>query len=159
MAKLKDICDRKDIIIKYAAPYMHEENGLAERGWRTVVTMKDSLLIDSGLPLEFWAEAMETANYLRNRVPTKSQRGELVPEEAWTGRKQDVSHVRVFGSTVSVLIPKEKRHKSDIHKNWKESSLATPTQQNTFVPELQKPSRYYWSATLTSTNQNRGPSF
>lgn len=117
-AKLKDICDRKGITIKYAAPYMHEENGLAKRGWRTVVTMKDSLLIDSNLPSEFWAEVMDIANYLRNRLPTKSQREELIPEEAWTGKKQDVSHVRLFGSVISILIPKEKRHKSDINKNW-----------------------------------------
>lgn len=111
-AKQNYICNQK-------APYMHEKNGPAERGWRTVVTMKDSLLIDSGLHLEFWAEAMDTANYLRNRLPTKSQRGELIPEEAWTEKKQDVSHIKVFGSTVSVLIPKEKRHKSDSHRNWK----------------------------------------
>lgn len=118
-AKLKDFCDKKGITIKYAAPYMHEENGIAERGWKTIVMMKDSLLINSGLPLNFWAEAMETANYLRNRLPTKSQRGELIPEECWTGEKQDVSHIKVFGSVVSIAIPKEKRHKSDIYKNWK----------------------------------------
>lgn len=117
--KLKDFCDKRGIAIKYAAPYMHEENGVAERGWRTIVTMKDSFLIDSGLPLEFWVEAMDTANYLQNRLPTKSQRGELIPEEDWTGEKQDVSHVKVFGSVVSVVIPKEKRYNSDIYKNWK----------------------------------------
>ena len=86
-AKLKDIYNKKGISIKYTAPYMHKENRLAEQGWKTVVTMKDSLLIDSGLPLEFWAEAMDTANYLRNRLPTKSQRGEMIPEEAWTEKK------------------------------------------------------------------------
>lgn len=80
--------------------------------------MKDSLLLDSGLPLDFWAEAMDTANYLRNRLPAKSQRGELIPEEAWSEKQQDVSHLRVFGSLASVEIPKEKRHKSDIQKNW-----------------------------------------
>lgn len=118
--KLKEFCDKKGITIKYAAPYMHEENGLAERGWRTIVTMKDSLLVDSGLPLEFWAEAMDTANYLRNRLPTKiQQRGEIIPEEAWTGEKQDVRHLKVFGSVASVVILKEKRHKADIYKNWK----------------------------------------
>lgn len=62
--KLKDFCKKKGITIKYAALYMHEENGVAKQGWRTIVTMKDSLLIDSGLLLEFWAEAMDTANYL-----------------------------------------------------------------------------------------------
>lgn len=83
------------------------------------MAMKDSLLIDSGLPLQFWAEAMNTANYLRNRLPTKIQQGEIIPEVAWTGEKQDVRHLKVFGSVASVVIPKEKRHKSDIYKNWK----------------------------------------
>lgn len=62
--KLKDICEQKGIAIKYAAPYMHDENKMAKRGWKTVVTMKDSLLVDSGLPLKFWAKAMDTANYI-----------------------------------------------------------------------------------------------
>lgn len=63
-AKLKNIYNKKGISIKYAAPYMHNKNELAEQSWKTVVTMKDSLLIDSGLSLKFWAEAIDTANYL-----------------------------------------------------------------------------------------------
>lgn len=66
---------------------MHEENGLAKQGWRMIVTMKDLLLIDIGLSLEFWAKAMDTANYLYNCLPIKSQREELIPEAAWTGTK------------------------------------------------------------------------
>lgn len=31
-ARLKDFCEKKGITIKYATPYMHEENGIAERG-------------------------------------------------------------------------------------------------------------------------------
>ncbi len=116
--KLKGFGDKKGIALKYAAPYMHEENGLAERSWRTIITIKNLLLLDSGLPLDFWAEAIDTTNYLRNRLPTKSQRGELIPKEAWSNKKQDVSHLRVFGSLTSVEISKEKRHKSDIQKNW-----------------------------------------
>lgn len=52
-AKLKDFCNKKDIVIKFAAPYMHEEKRVAEQGWRTIVTIKDSLLVNSGLPLKF----------------------------------------------------------------------------------------------------------
>lgn len=63
-AKLKDFCNKKKITIKYATLYMPKENGVAEWRWRIIVTMKDSLLINSGLSLEFWAKAMETANYL-----------------------------------------------------------------------------------------------
>lgn len=80
--KLRVFCKKRGIALKYAAPYMHKENSLAERGWRRIVTMKDSLLLNSGLPLDFWVEAMDTANYLQNRLPTKSQRGEFIPEEA-----------------------------------------------------------------------------
>lgn len=99
---LKEFCNQRGIAIKYASPYVHEETGLAERGWKILATMKDSLLIDSGLPNNFWAEAMETANYLRNRLPTKSRNhGELIPEEAWTEKRQNLAHVRIFGQPCS----------------------------------------------------------
>lgn len=46
-AKLQLFYKKRSIGIKYAAPYIHEKNGFAKRGWRTIVTMKDSMLIDS----------------------------------------------------------------------------------------------------------------
>lgn len=89
--RLRLFCKKRGIAIRYAAPYVHEENGLAERGWRTIVTMKDAMLIDSSLPNGFWAEAMETANYLRNRLPTRTKsHGEVIPKEAWTGQRQNL---------------------------------------------------------------------
>lgn len=90
-AKLKNFCEKRGIAIKYAAPYMHKENGLAEREWQTIVTVKDSMLIDSGFSNGFWVEAMETANYLQNKLPTRSQNhGKMIPEEAWTGKQQNI---------------------------------------------------------------------
>ncbi len=98
---------------------MHEENGIAERGWRTIVMMKDSMLIDSGLPNGFWAEAMETANYFRNRLPIKIKiYDEIIPEEAWMGRRQDLQHVRIFGILALCNILDEKRSKSDYQRVW-----------------------------------------
>ena len=82
--KLRTFCEKKSITFKYAAPYMHEENGLTERGWQTIVTMKDLLLLNSRFSLDFWVEVMDIANYLRNRLFTKSQRRELISEKAWT---------------------------------------------------------------------------
>lgn len=118
--KLRDFCKERGIQIRYATPYLHEENGLAERGWRTLVTMKDALLIDSELPIDFWAEAMETANYLRNRLPSKTRgHEEVIPEEKWSGSRQNLSHLRIFGSEVLVDIPKEKRIKTDIQHVWR----------------------------------------
>ncbi len=81
--KLRLYCEKRGIAIRYAAAYVYEKNRIAKQGWRTIVTMKDSILIDSGLPNGFWAEVMETANYLRNRLPTKIKAyGKIILEEA-----------------------------------------------------------------------------
>lgn len=42
----------------------------------------------------------------------------MIPEEAWTGRRQDLSHVRIFGSLALANILVEKRSKSDYQKVW-----------------------------------------
>lgn len=61
---------------------------------------------------------MNITNYLHNYQPTKVQKqGEIVPKEDWIGEKQDIWYFKVFGSAVSVVIPKEKRQKSDIFKS------------------------------------------
>ena len=81
--KLRKFCDKKKIVIKYTTPYLHKENILVERGWKTIVIMKDSLLIKSSLPKDFWVKPMETSNKLQGRLPTKSRsRGEPILEEA-----------------------------------------------------------------------------
>ena len=51
---------------------------------RTLMESVRSMLADSGLPQRFWAEALSTAVYLRNRSPTKSL-PETTPFEVWSG--------------------------------------------------------------------------
>lgn len=58
--------------------------------------------MQSGLPGSFWAEAISTANYIRNRTPCSSLDGRT-PYEVWTGRKPDVSHFREFGCNAFCL--------------------------------------------------------
>ncbi|GBP57089.1 Copia protein [Eumeta japonica] len=59
------------------------------------------VLIDAGLDKGFWAEAINTAVYLRNRSPA-SELQDMTPFEFWTNRKTDLSHIRVLGSQVMV---------------------------------------------------------
>ena len=66
----------------------------------------------ANIPQKFWAEAISTAAYLRNRCPTSSFKGET-PHERWFGVKPEVDHIRVFGCMVYVHIPDEKRRKLD----------------------------------------------
>ena len=63
-------------------------------------------------PKEYWAEAVATAVYLRNLTPTRAIR-EGSPFEAWNGRRPNLSHLRVWGCTAYVRVPKENRKKLD----------------------------------------------
>jgi hypothetical protein len=63
-----------------------------------------------GLDLEFWAEAVNMAVYIKNRCPIKVFESKT-PQEAWIGRKPNVSHLRVFGYKTFAHIPNEKRSK------------------------------------------------
>lgn len=61
---------------------MHKENRLAQRKQKTIIAMKDAMLINSGLPNNIWAKIMETTNYFHNRLFTKSKNySKLVLEE------------------------------------------------------------------------------
>ena len=49
-------------------PYRQHGNGIAERGNAELKSIAKALLLDSGLPPSFWAYALCTASYLKNRT-------------------------------------------------------------------------------------------
>src|ERR1700733_3648096 len=93
-------------------PYSPQQNGVAERLNRTLVERARTMIVESKVSTDFWAEAVNTANYLRNRSPTKALPN-MTPQEAWTGKKPDLSHLRVFGCKALVKVPDNNRKKWD----------------------------------------------
>ena len=93
-------------------PKTPEQNGVAERLNRTLVESARSMLLDANLSKSYWAEAVSTAAYLKNRCPTKSVQGKT-PYEAWYGQKPSVDHLRVFGCDAYAHVPKDERGKFD----------------------------------------------
>src|SRR5688572_5737299 len=93
-------------------PYSPEQNGIAVRLNRTLVERARSMIMESNVSTDFWAEAINTANYLKNRSPTKALTN-MTPEEAWTGKKPDLSHLRVFGCKALAKISGNSRRKWD----------------------------------------------
>jgi len=83
---------------RLAITHTPEQNGVAERRNCTLVETARCLLIQSGLPPSFWGEAVNTANSIRNRCPSKSL-NRKTPYEKWTGRVPDVRHLRELGCT------------------------------------------------------------
>lgn len=55
---------------------------------------------------------MEYTVYLSNRSPTQSVWKKL-PQETWSGKKPDISHLRIFKSIAFVHVPNERRIKLD----------------------------------------------
>jgi hypothetical protein len=70
------------------------------------------MLKNSGLGEEVWAEAMVTANYTHNRLPSRVHG--KTPWEKFFGEKPDVSHMHVFGACAYMHIPKENRKKMQL---------------------------------------------
>ena len=70
------------------------------------------MLHDQDMPRYLWAEACSTAVYIQNRVPHKVL-GKMTPEEAFTRKKPDVCHFRIFESLAYCHIPRDTRTKLD----------------------------------------------
>ncbi|PSC67067.1 Retrovirus-related Pol poly from transposon TNT 1-94, partial [Micractinium conductrix] len=92
-------------------PYSPQQNGKAERLNRTLWEKARPMLSDAGLPKHLWADAIVTANYLRNRSPLSGR--DKTPFELFYGTKPDVSHLRIFGATVFAHTPSALRTKLD----------------------------------------------
>nr|GEX02178.1 hypothetical protein [Tanacetum cinerariifolium] len=73
-----------------------QQNGLAERMNRTHMDKVRCLLIQSGLPKTFWAEATCTAAYLINRSPSRAIE-KKTPIKMWPRHPSDYGMLRTFG--------------------------------------------------------------
>src|SRR6184192_1208874 len=68
------------------------------------------MLHEQNVNLALWAEAISTSTYLKNRSPTKALDNQT-PEEAWTGVKSTIAHLRPFGCKAYAHIPAQNRSK------------------------------------------------
>nr|GFA46958.1 zinc finger, CCHC-type [Tanacetum cinerariifolium] len=69
------------IVHQVTAPYTPQQNGITERKYRTLMDMVNSMMSHSGLSSGYWGEALLTACYILNRVPSK--RIIKTPYELW----------------------------------------------------------------------------
>nr|GEV88084.1 retrovirus-related Pol polyprotein from transposon TNT 1-94 [Tanacetum cinerariifolium] len=92
----------KEIKKEFSVPRTPQQNGIAERKNRTLIEAARTLLADSLLPIPFWAEAVNTACYVQNRVLVTKPHNKT-PYELLHGRTPSIGFMRPFGCLVTIL--------------------------------------------------------
>ncbi|KAL0303104.1 UNVERIFIED_CONTAM: Retrovirus-related Pol polyprotein from transposon RE2 [Sesamum radiatum] len=77
--------------------YTPQQNGVVERKHKYLLQIARALMFQSNVPNSFWSEALLTATYILNRLPTKILNGKS-PYEILYKRTPAYEHLRVFGS-------------------------------------------------------------
>lgn len=128
---LQNWLSRRGIVQSFATTYTPEQNGRAERANRTILDGIRTLLNESKLPEELWAEALNTVVYTTNRI-LGSGNSQKTRFELFTGSKPDVSNLRIFGQRAVV-------RESD---NAREGKLAPRGEEATFVGYTERSNTY-----------------
>ncbi len=111
--EFKSYLEKHGIQHQLTIAYTPQQNGVAERMNRTLMDVVRSLLQTAQLDKKFWAEALSTAVYIRNRVVSRSLPNNVTPYHRWYGKTPDVSHFRVFGCKCWYVLPKTRVRKLD----------------------------------------------
>nr|GEU62747.1 reverse transcriptase domain-containing protein [Tanacetum cinerariifolium] len=95
-------CGLKEIKKEFSVARTPQQNGIAERKNRTLIEAARTMLADSLLPIPFWAEAVNTACYVQNRVLVTKPHNKN-PYELLHGRTPSIGFMRPFGCPVTIL--------------------------------------------------------
>lgn len=99
------------LIHQTSCPDTAEQNGVAERKNRTLLEMTRAMMFESNVPLSFWPEAVVTAAYLINRLPTSILHHKTPIQTLSLQTNIPSIDPKVFGCTVYTHVPRTQRHK------------------------------------------------
>ncbi|GKC09796.1 putative ribonuclease H-like domain-containing protein, partial [Tanacetum coccineum] len=99
---MNQFCEMKGIKREFSVARTPQQNGVAERKNRTLIEAARTMLADLKLPTTFWAEAVNTACYVQNRVLVIKPHNKT-PYELFLGRKPALSFMRPFGCPITIL--------------------------------------------------------
>ncbi|GJS43042.1 putative ribonuclease H-like domain-containing protein [Tanacetum coccineum] len=109
---MNQFCEMKGIKREFSVARTPQQNGVAERKNRTLIEAARTMLVDSKLPTTFWAEAVNTAFYVLNRVLVIKLHNKI-PYELIRRRPPLIDFMKPFGCPVSILNTKDHLGKFD----------------------------------------------
>ncbi|GJZ28802.1 putative ribonuclease H-like domain-containing protein [Tanacetum coccineum] len=99
---MSEFCKKKGIKREFSVARTAQQNGVAERRNRKLIEAARTMLANSKLPTIFWAEAVNTACYVQNRVVIVKPHNKT-PYELFKGRTPSLSFMRPFWCHVTIL--------------------------------------------------------
>ena len=109
--RVQELFGSLGIVHRTSIAYQPEQNGMAERINRTIIESAHCMRISANLPKDFWWLAVTTAVHVINRRPHSRLSQSLTPHFLWTGQKESLQELRVFGCDAFVHTPKQIRQK------------------------------------------------
>ncbi|KAL0311158.1 UNVERIFIED_CONTAM: Retrovirus-related Pol polyprotein from transposon RE2 [Sesamum angustifolium] len=73
---VSDFCDSKGILHQTSCPYTSQQNGVAERKHRHLLDVARIIMMHMHVPKSYWGDAILTACYLINRMPSSVLNGD-----------------------------------------------------------------------------------
>ncbi|KAK2374267.1 putative mitochondrial protein [Trifolium repens] len=105
-------CEDHGIIHEFSAPRTPQQNGVVERKNRSLQEMARTMMHETKLAKHFWAEAVNTACYIQNRIYIRPILNKTT-YELFKGRKPNISYFHQFGCTCYILNNKAYKRKFD----------------------------------------------
>ncbi|GKA21165.1 putative ribonuclease H-like domain-containing protein [Tanacetum coccineum] len=109
---MNQFCEIKGIKREFSVARTPQQNGVAERKNRTLIEAARTMLVDSKLPTTFWAEVVNTACYVLNRVLVIKPHNKT-PYELIHGRPPLIDFMKPFGCPVTILNTRDHLGKFD----------------------------------------------
>jgi len=137
--EFKKFCANEGIKRELTTPHNPQQNGVAKRKNRTIVGAARVMLHDQGLPLHLWAEACNTTVYLHNRSLHRIL-GMKTPKEAFSRKRPDVGHFRIFGSSAYFQVTKDawKKFESTVELGILVGYTDTPHRYQVYLPIIHR---------------------
>ena len=112
-AKFRDMIQQSGYTLEPTAAGASFQNAIVERPHQTLSDMMRAMISGAGMPSDYWLYAIQHAVYIKNQLPHQSLQNFRTPFQEYTGRVPDLSHLRTFGSRVTVGRPQGRRYKLD----------------------------------------------
>ncbi|GKE54077.1 ribonuclease H-like domain-containing protein [Tanacetum coccineum] len=99
---MNQFCKRKGIKREFSIARTPQQNGVAKRKNRTLIEAVRTMLADSKLPTTFWAEVVNTACYMQNRVLVTKPHNKT-SYKLFLGRKLALRFMSPFRCPITIL--------------------------------------------------------